>query len=555
MKRKEASEMKKIFLFGFSIVILFSLSIKAFSADRDVCPTCTYTTIQSAINVAASGDRIRVGSGIYHENLNSNSSAFTLSGGWSNNFSTQIKNPSLTVIDGDNSTRTLSVSGPSDITIENITFQNGNTHGFGGCILMNSSNGQINFVLQNAVVQDCETVAVGGGISFLVYNNPLKANLENVIVRRNHAHSAGGGISVVTDTISTPGEAVVDIVNSMIYLNTAGREAGGIQVWAEEKGYTRVVILNSTITGNSSNNTYEGGGGIVVNGDTDPDSTSILEMYNTLLYGNTANPGADLTINLYGVQSRAEVHYSNVNDINDMRGTFNQSNNLNAAPLFVDPSNNDYRLQPTSPMIDAGTAAVPDPPGLPVTDMDGNPRIIGPAPDIGAYEFSPVNPPQGTYGTKMTISGSGFGERKGKVVVGGASLKILDWTGSSIQGQLTRALSPDTYDVIIRPQAKGATPITIPNGFAVKVPEIDSVEPTSGPVGGQITINGFFFGTKKGKVTLSGKSCKVLSWEMDETTGDSKIRFFVPKGLTPGVNELIVVTTGVGSVTANFNVD
>jgi uncharacterized protein (TIGR03437 family) len=89
----------------------------------------------------------------------------------------------------------------------------------------------------------------------------------------------------------------------------------------------------------------------------------------------------------------------------------------------------------------------------------------------------------------------------------------------------------------------------------VKAPGIDSVEPTSGSAGDQITINGFFFGTKKGKVTLGGKRCKVVTWEMDPTTGESGIQFVVPKGLNSGTHELKVTTTGVGSDTTNFTVE
>ena len=89
----------------------------------------------------------------------------------------------------------------------------------------------------------------------------------------------------------------------------------------------------------------------------------------------------------------------------------------------------------------------------------------------------------------------------------------------------------------------------------MKAPEIDSVDPTSGSTGDQITIHGLFFGTKKGKVTLGGKTCKVLNWEMNPTTGASEIRFVVPKGLSLGTHELKVTTTKVGSDTVNFTVE
>jgi len=166
-----------------------------------------------------------------------------------------------------------------------------------------------------------------------------------------------------------------------------------------------------------------------------------------------------------------------------------------------------------------------------------------------------ISPYEGTIGTEITISGFGFGTKKGKVLVGSASLKILEWTDVLISCQLTKALPPGTYDVRIRPQIKGSSPITIPNGFTAKTPEIDSVDPTSGSTGDEITINGLFFGTKKGKVTLGTKNCKGLSWTMVATTGVSEIRFVVPKGLSAGTYELIVTTTKVGSDTVNFTVE
>jgi hypothetical protein len=207
-------------------------------------------------------------------------------------------------------------------------------------------------------------------------------------------------------------------------------------------------------------------------------------------------------------------------------------------------------------LINSGTLFVPSPPGLPSTDFEGKPRALGGAPDIGAYESegSPVTPEEGTLGTEIIIAGSGFGTKKGKVFIATTSLKILDWSDGWIRCLLSKALPPDTYDVTIRPQIKGASPITIPNGFTAKTPEIESVDPTSGSAGGNVTIHGSFFGTKKGKVTLGGKTCKVLSWTMEPTSGESEIEFVVPKRLTPGVNELKIIN-GMGSDAANFTVE
>jgi hypothetical protein len=60
--------------------------------------------------------------------------------------------------------------------------------------------------------------------------------------------------------------------------------------------------------------------------------------------------------------------------------------NITNAPLFVDQANGDFRLQLTSPCINAGNNAY----GVGATDLDGNLRIIGGTLDMGAYEYQTV---------------------------------------------------------------------------------------------------------------------------------------------------------------------
>jgi hypothetical protein len=55
---------------------------------------------------------------------------------------------------------------------------------------------------------------------------------------------------------------------------------------------------------------------------------------------------------------------------------------VGADPMFVDPKNNDFRLQAGSPAIDAGEY-IPEV----TTDIDGKPRPAGSAYDIGPYEY------------------------------------------------------------------------------------------------------------------------------------------------------------------------
>ena len=86
-------------------------------------------------------------------------------------------------------------------------------------------------------------------------------------------------------------------------------------------------------------------------------------------------------------------------------GTDCQSFQTAAIPLFRNPLPGDYRLDPTSPLIDAGNPAAP----AAALDVGGNPRALsGPKPgcppappgpairDMGAYEFGPPADPVAT---------------------------------------------------------------------------------------------------------------------------------------------------------------
>jgi hypothetical protein len=388
-------------------VVLFSLMYGgvALAVDRDVCPTCTYTTIQSAINAAANGDRVRVTAGTYSEHLSMNTQSVTLSGGWSADFSTWTRNPALTVVDGGASGRVLSIQWEGDVTVQNITLQNGSYNsGVGGGVgIYTSGDNPLKVAFEDVVVQDCESANHGGGIGIMAYG-PIRARLTNVIVRGCAAtgSGAGGGMWLGTGS-TTPGDLEVFITNSLIYNNQAAtREGGGIVVWAQEgASSTRCVILNSTITGNTSGNASIGGGGVVVDDDATT-ATAVLEMYNSIIYGNTASPGADLTIATSTTNSRADVYNCDINGVNHASGTYNYGENINDDPDFVnitpiDPAAWDLRLQGSSPCIDEGDS---NPPSLllPYTDLDANRRVadgdgdLSANVDMGAYEYDSTAP-------------------------------------------------------------------------------------------------------------------------------------------------------------------
>ncbi len=142
---------------------------------------------------------------------------------------------------------------------------------------------------------------------------------------------------------------------------------------------------------------------------------------------------------------------------------------------------------------------------------------------------------EGTIGTVFTIMDSGFGAKKGKVLIGGAATKVANWTDTAITAVITKAPPPGVYDLVVTlKEPKGAAPIIMPDPFTIMAPDRASVVPDSGVAGTAVTISGNFFSSKKGKVYLGDQSCKVSSWSMDTIT------FVVPKKLAPGLYDVTV---------------
>lgn len=108
-----------------------------------------------------------------------------------------------------------------------------------------------------------------------------------------------------------------------------------------------------------------------------------VDLYNNIIWGNSASYGEDILINNWNDVS---VNAHN-NDFDPARvtGSFtNQGGNINVDPLFVDAANGDYHLATGSLCIDSGNNSAPS---LPLTDFEGDGRVLGAAVDIGADEF------------------------------------------------------------------------------------------------------------------------------------------------------------------------
>jgi parallel beta-helix repeat protein len=232
--------------------------------------------------------------------------------------------------------------------------------------------------IENNLVENNTSTDDGGGI--YIYGTYDEIYLKNNIVKRNETKKLGGGI------IIAPLSGEVHLVNNLIIKNICidpAGEGGGVMIY---EAFNKLVnLINNTIVENTSPR----GGGIYI-------EINDANIYNNIMYNNNAIDASDVYINNENGFGPAVIDLFN-NDFNQTQpsGTYIQipfpihfSNLVNEDPLFVDPTNDDYHLGPGSPCIDAGVDPVV--PALPSEDFEGDDRVVGPRPDIGADEYVPA---------------------------------------------------------------------------------------------------------------------------------------------------------------------
>ena len=167
-----------------------------------------------------------------------------------------------------------------------------------------------------------------------------------------------------------------------------------------------------------------------------------------------------------------------------------------------------------------------------------------------------VTPDEGTLGTEVTITGGGFGSSKGKVTIGGVAPKVTLWDRQRNQGNPEQG--PGCRRTQRRRRRHQGEAALRPSRSRMPSrrwgPVISSVAPASGASGSTsaITIQGNYFTTKKGKVTLERggvvKSCKVVTWGM------TTITFQVPKKMMAATDYVLRVSNSVDDATTTFGV-
>jgi hypothetical protein len=330
------------------------------------------TNVQDAIDVAADGDLILVADGVY-------ASEGRILGGTLNCVVVDkavtvqsVNGFAATVIDGRGAMRGVYLT--NGAVLDGFTVTNGYAiNAGGGGVLCASTNASVinSFLIGNRSVY-------GGGVA--------NGAVSNCIIEANISNGAGGGA----------GSCLVS--RSVLIANSAGEVGGGAS--------GGISVLNDCLV--ISNHAAVNGGGVfgcVLNNCVVVSNTTLgivggaynSPMKGTVVVGN-ANYGISIDSrlgSLVPMTVNSIIYYNQTgNFVGAGAGLFMTNNcttplptfgsgNFTNAPAFVDMAAGDFRLQTTSPCINAGNS-------LAVTsafDFDGNPRIVGGAVDVGAFEF------------------------------------------------------------------------------------------------------------------------------------------------------------------------
>ncbi|MFT3892412.1 MAG: choice-of-anchor Q domain-containing protein [Anaerolineales bacterium] len=360
-----------------------------------------YTSLQSALAAASSGDEIWVAKGTYKPTLSpfvfELKNGVAVYGGFAGTETNRSQRDNVTnstVLSGDlgvigNKTDNaihvvVSSSVGNSSVLDGFTITEGNanltsTAGSGGGMSNNNSSP----TLSNLIFINNSAVISGGGIFNINGSSPT---LKNVLFQNNSASSNGSGGAMENEINSSPSLENVTFAN-----NSAG--LGGAITNANNCSPT---LVNVTFT----NNTAVYGGGMINRSSTDnPILTNVTFSHNSAsdASGAIGNAGNMVIKNsIFWGDTGGEIFNISPGTVNItnsiVQGGYTGAGNLNVDPLLSSLASNGgftktMALGLGSPAIDTGNDIY-----CPATDQRGVTRPLGSHCDIGAYEYDPKAP-------------------------------------------------------------------------------------------------------------------------------------------------------------------
>lgn len=390
--------------------------------------------IKTVIDLARDGDSIVLAPGTYGNTKNAD-----LNFGGKRLTMRSQAGAAKTIIDGSAHTA-YTITGTDNVTLSGLTFTNCNRAlhiksqasiyncVFSGCWGVEGGAIMVNYdaraTISGCIFEDCSG-RTGGAIANLFGT----VTITQCTFRGNRALWDGGGVAAFGPTSIDrcsfrenrgydSGAVVVghrvQITNSTFLGNSAARWGGAIGVMVPGADGT-LTLESSLFVGNTAENAdgreygyanADAGGAIhAVGRDSLEENLRIVNstfvnnglgairsrgsgttIVNSIIRGDQ---GAAIAANdrQYGNSTRIKVSNSNVS------GGFAGVGNVNVDPMFVrNPGETSYpygdlHLRPGSPCRDAGTGSIL----LPGTDLDGQVRVSGTLPDMGAYEAQPTS--------------------------------------------------------------------------------------------------------------------------------------------------------------------
>ena len=342
-----------------------------------------YTRLQRAVDAASDHDVIKVAGGTYTGITSEDGTSlpvvaidkavYLLGGYHATDWSLAPSRDEPSVVDAEHvpGRRAFYIDGSEvpTITVRGFDIRGGNDPGSGGGGIR-VDDGSV--VLEGNLIEGCTTDAKGGGLfiadgTVRLTNNTLRGNVArfggalyvdggSVVLRRNvfmanEAPPVGGAIAINAGAVEGANNVVADNVGAGagVYL-TGGRLTASHWTLANNGRYAVLADLGIDIERGSVSL-----------------RKSILASHEGGLCGSGASAHQTL---FYDVARPCLAGASCVN-------------NLFGDPKFVDPWAGDYHIAQDSAAIDQGYSVDV------VSDMDGDPRPVGPAADIGADEITP----------------------------------------------------------------------------------------------------------------------------------------------------------------------
>lgn len=365
--------------------------------------THAFTDLQSAIDVATSGDHILVAAGIYKptKDITGNASpsdnrtktfvirnGVKLYGGYTGNESVPNERDVIhynTILSGDLNGDDNSFSNNAEnayhviaagyitqaTTIDGFTVTAGNanvTEDFMGVSLGHQFGGGLisNYVTDSLVITQCifkgNYAGFGGGAMLQQLSS---ATVTDCVFSRNASSNYAGAIYFYQS---------LSAVTNCVFTGNTANYGGAMYVFHGSYPF----VTNCTFAGNNA--PYEGGA-VYNRHDSNP------EFKNTIFWGNTSEGPKSIVNEKGGVSF---VTYS------DVQGGYSGTGNVDVAPAFNDIEDPDgpddlwrtaddgLTIGASSPVANAGSnAAIPH---YITADIIGNDRIAGTTVDMGAYE-------------------------------------------------------------------------------------------------------------------------------------------------------------------------